>query len=48
MDSINKLDKKIAVIGGGIVGISTAIFLLRRGCQVSIFDKKILDKPASF
>ena len=48
MDSINKLDKKVAVIGGGIVGISTAIFLLRRGCQVSIFDKKILDKPASF
>ncbi len=48
MDSVNKLDKKVAVIGGGIVGISTAIFLLRRGCQVTIFDKKILDKPASF
>ncbi|NQW06875.1 MAG: FAD-binding oxidoreductase [Candidatus Pelagibacter sp.] len=49
MDSVtNKLDKKVAIIGGGIVGISTAIFLLRRGCEVTIFDKKILDKPASF
>ena len=49
MDSINsKLDKKVGIVGAGIVGISTAIFLLRRGCDVTLFDKKFLDNPASY
>ena len=31
--------KTVAVIGGGITGVTTAYALTRRGYQVSLFDK---------
>jgi hypothetical protein len=30
---------RVAVLGGGILGASTALFLARRGAQVTLFDK---------
>src|SRR5687768_10172304 len=32
--------KRVAVLGAGIMGTSVAIFLARRGFDVSLFDKK--------
>jgi len=40
--------KKIVIIGGGIMGISTALHLIRRGCDVTIIEKEIDGKSASF
>ena len=40
--------KKIIIVGGGIMGISTALHLIRRGCDVTIIEKEIDGKPASF
>ncbi len=34
-----RLFKKIGIIGGGIAGISTALFLLKRGYEVHLFEK---------
>lgn len=39
--------KKVIVIGGGIVGLSTAYYLLKEGHEVSIIDKGKLDSGAS-
>lgn len=35
-----KYDKKVAIIGSGPAGLSTATFLARKGVQVEIFDKQ--------
>ena len=35
-----KKNSRIAVLGAGVMGCSTAIFLARKGFQVSIFDKE--------
>ena len=32
--------KKIAVIGAGIIGLSTAYYLQKAGCQVFLIDKQ--------
>ncbi|XVN16317.1 FAD-dependent oxidoreductase [Pseudomonas corrugata] len=32
-------DKQVVVLGAGIVGISTALHLQRRGCAVTLVDK---------
>ena len=40
--------KKIVIVGGGIMGISTALHLIRRGCDVTIIEKEIDGKSASF
>ena len=40
--------KKIVIIGGGIMGISTALHLIRRGCDVTIIEKEIDGKSASY
>jgi len=38
--SQNKIGKKVAIIGAGPAGLSTATFLLREGVDVEIFDKQ--------
>ncbi|QVK20820.1 putative selenate reductase subunit YgfK [Mycoplasmatota bacterium] len=38
-----KTDKKVAVIGAGAAGISTALFLRRNGVEVTVFEKR--DRP---
>ncbi len=51
MDQFNKnikpselrTDKKVAVIGAGAAGISTALFLRRNGVEVTVFEKR--DRP---
>ena len=35
----NKIDKKIAVIGGGPAGLTCAAFLAKKGYQVTIYEK---------
>jgi D-amino-acid dehydrogenase len=41
-------NKRVVVIGGGIMGLSSAIWLLRSGQQVTIVDPGIARRPASF
>ena len=36
------LNKKIGIIGGGVTGVITAIFLAKSGCNVTVFEKKEL------
>jgi D-amino-acid dehydrogenase len=40
--------KHVAVIGGGIVGVSTAIWLLRAGQSVTLIDRGDPEGRASF
>lgn len=41
-------NKRAVVIGGGIMGLSSAIWLLRSGWKVTIVDPGIARRPASF
>lgn len=38
---------KVVVVGGGIVGLSTALALLEAGCDVTVFDAQAIPNPAS-
>ena len=40
--------KKVVIIGGGIIGLSTAYYLQKEGCKVSIIDKSDISHGASF
>ena len=40
--------RKIIIVGAGIMGISSALNLIRRGCDVTIIEKEIDGEPASF
>ena len=40
--------KKVIVIGGGIVGLSTAYFLQQEGHEVVVFDKSSMNSGASY
>lgn len=40
--------KRVVVIGGGIVGLSTAYYLLKEGCKVTVIDKSNFTTGASF
>ena len=40
--------RKITIVGAGIMGISSALNLIRRGCDVTIIEKEIDGEPASF
>ena len=40
--------KKVAIVGAGIVGISSGIYLAKRGCDVTLIDKDFQGKPASY
>ncbi|THD69073.1 FAD-dependent oxidoreductase [Robertkochia marina] len=42
------MGKKIIVIGGGIVGLSTAYYLLKEGHEVIVVDKGDINSGASF
>ncbi|MEB8330549.1 FAD-dependent oxidoreductase [Flavobacteriaceae bacterium KMM 6897] len=42
------MGKNIIIIGGGIIGLSSAYYLLKEGHQVTIIDKSDITKGASF
>jgi D-amino-acid dehydrogenase len=42
------MQKKITIIGGGIIGLSTAYFLQKEGCEVTIIDRSNMDSGASY
>jgi len=42
------MSKKIVIIGGGIVGLSSAYFLQKEGHQVTVIDKSDITSGASF
>lgn len=42
------MSKDIVIIGGGIVGLSTAYFLQKKGHQVTVIDKSDITSGASF
>ena len=44
---MNDLKKKIVIVGAGIIGISSALNLVRRGCDVTIIEKEIDGESAS-
>ncbi|RDY61758.1 NAD(P)/FAD-dependent oxidoreductase [Flagellimonas nanhaiensis] len=41
-------NKKVLVIGGGIIGLSCAYFLQKEGYEVTVLDKSNIDSGASF
>ena len=45
---MNSQKRKITIVGSGIMGISTALNLIRRGCDVTIIEKDVQGEPASF
>ncbi|WP_445381748.1 NAD(P)/FAD-dependent oxidoreductase [Robiginitalea sp. IMCC43444] len=42
------MSKKIVVIGGGIMGLSSAYYLHKEGCEVTVLDKGEITAGASF
>jgi len=48
MKSPNPDPQSIAVIGGGIIGLTCALALLRDGCRVTLLDPDSTTKPASW
>ena len=40
--------RKIVIIGGGIIGLSSAYYLQESGCSVTIIDKSTISSGASF
>jgi len=42
------MSKNIIIIGGGIIGLCSAYYLQKEGCQVSIIDQSNLDVGASY
>ena len=42
------MNKKVVIIGGGIIGLCTAYYLEKEGCQVSIIDKSDMNSGASY
>lgn len=45
---INQMSKQIIVIGGGIIGLSSAYYLQKEGHQVTIIDQSSMDAGASY
>lgn len=41
-------NKSVIVVGGGIIGLSTAYFLQKEGHQVTVLDKSNMDSGASY
>ena len=42
------MQKKVTIIGGGIIGLSTAYFLQKEGCEVTIVDRSNMNSGASY
>ena len=42
------MSKQVVVIGGGIVGLCTAYYLQKMGCDVTVLDKSNMDGGASY
>lgn len=42
------MSKTIIIIGGGIIGLCSAYYLHKEGCQVSIIDQSNMDSGASY
>lgn len=42
------MSKHVVIIGGGIIGLCTAYYLQKEGCQVTIVDQSNLDGGASY
>lgn len=42
------MSKHIVIVGGGIIGLSTAYYLQKEGCQVTVIDKTNMDAGASY
>ena len=42
------MQKKVTIIGGGIIGLSTAYFLQKEGCEVTIVDCSNMNSGASY
>ena len=42
------MQKKVTIVGGGIIGLSTAYFLQKEGCEVTIVDSSNMDSGASY
>lgn len=42
------MSKNVTVIGGGIIGLSCAYYLLKEGCQITVIDKSDLNGGASY
>ena len=42
------MQKKVTIIGGGIIGLSTAYFLQKEGCEVTIIDRSNMNSGASY
>ncbi|MEH6535003.1 MAG: FAD-dependent oxidoreductase [Psychroserpens sp.] len=42
------MSKKVIVIGGGVIGLCSAYYLQKEGCQVTIVDQSNLDAGASY
>jgi len=42
------MQKKVTIIGGGIIGLSTAYFLQKEGCDVTIVDSSDMNSGASY
>ena len=45
---MNLEKKNIIIVGAGIIGISSALYLIRRGCKITLIDKDFKGKPASY
>ena len=42
------MSKNVAIIGGGVVGLCSAYFLIKDGHNVTIIDKSSLDSGTSY
>ena len=42
------MSKKIIIIGGGIIGLCSAYYLQKEGCEVSVIDQSNMDEGASY
>ena len=41
-----KSDKQVAIIGGGIAGLSLAYYLQKQGLKVAVFDREEANKAS--
>ncbi|HAT64200.1 MAG TPA: amino acid dehydrogenase [Flavobacteriaceae bacterium] len=42
------MSKKVVVIGGGIIGLCSAYYLSKEGCEVTVIDQSSMDYGASY